>query len=67
MLSNKEAQILIIYCRSRKNHLIYPGIICANHDSSMESTKKSVGLNLIEPIFIGDKMLSMRQIKLIGI
>ena len=56
MLSNKEAQIpnnLLTLAQKSPNQSA--GIICAHHDSSMESAKKSVGLNLIEPIFIGDK------------
>ena len=56
MLSNKEAQIpnnLLSYAQKSPN--LSAGIICAHHDSSMESAKKSVELNLIEPIFIGDK------------
>ena len=56
MLSDKEAQIpnnLLSFAQKSPN--LSAGIICANHDSSMESAKKSVELNLIEPIFIGDK------------
>ena len=56
MLSNKEAQIpnnLLSFAQKSPN--LSAGIICANHESSMESAKKSVELNLIEPIFIGDK------------
>ena len=56
MLSYKEAQIpnnLMSFAQKSPN--LSAGIICAHHDSSMESAKKSVGLNLIEPIFIGDK------------
>ena len=56
MLSNKEAQIpnnLLSFAQKSPN--LSAGIICAHHDSSMESAKKSVALNLIEPIFIGDK------------
>ncbi len=56
MLSNKEAQIpnnLLSFAQKSPNLLA--GIICAHHDSSMESAKKSVELNLIDPIFIGDK------------
>ena len=56
MLSNKEVQIpnnLLSFAQKSPN--LSAGIICAHHDSSMESAKKSVGLNLIEPIFIGDK------------
>jgi len=56
MISNKEAQIpnnLLSFAQKSPN--LSAGIICANHDSSMESAKKAVELNLIEPIFIGDK------------
>ena len=56
MLSDKEAQIpnnLLSFAQKSPN--LSAGIICANHDSSMESAKKSVELNLIEPIFIGNK------------
>jgi len=56
MLQSKEAQIpnnLISLAKKTPN--ISAGIICANHDSSMESAKKSVELNLINPIFIGNK------------
>ena len=56
MLSNKEAQIPNnLLSLAQKSPNLSAGIICAHHDSSMESAKKSVGLNLIEPIFIGDK------------
>ena len=56
MLSNKEAQIPNnLLSIAQKSPNLSAGIICAHHDSSMESAKKSVGLNLIEPIFIGDK------------
>ena len=56
MLSNKEAQIPnnLLSC-AQKTPNLPAGIICAHHDSSMESAKKSVELNLIKPIFIGDK------------
>jgi len=56
MLQSKEAQIpnnLISLAKKTRN--LSAGIICANHDSSMESAKKSVELNLINPIFIGNK------------
>jgi len=56
MLQSKEAQIpnnLILLAKKTPN--LSAGIICANHDSSMESAKKSVELNLIKPIFIGNK------------
>ena len=56
MLQSKESQIpdnLISLAKKTPN--LSAGIICANHDSSMESAKKSVELNLIKPIFIGNK------------
>ena len=56
MLTTKEAQIpnnLISLAKKTPN--IAAGIICADHDSSMDSAKKSVELSLIKPIFIGNK------------
>jgi phosphate acetyltransferase len=56
MLQSKEAQIpnnLISLAKKTPN--LSAGIICANHHSSMESAMKSVELNLIKPIFIGNK------------
>jgi len=56
MLQSKEAQIpnnLLSLAKRTPN--LSAGIICANHDSSIESAKKSVELNLIKPIFIGNK------------
>ena len=56
MLQSKEAQIPNnLISLAKKTPDISAGIICANHDSSMESAKKSVELNLIKPIFIGNK------------
>ena len=31
------------------------GIVCADHESSMESAKKAIELDLIKPAFIGNK------------
>ena len=56
MLTKKEAQIpnnLISF--AKKTPDVAAGIVCANHDSAMDSAKKAVELNLIKPIFIGDK------------
>ena len=56
MLTSKEAQIpnnLISLAKKSPN--LPAGIICADHDSSMESAKESVELSLIKPIFIGNK------------
>ena len=56
MLTNKEAQIpKNLVSLAKKTPNITAGIVCANHDSSIESAKKAVELNLIKPIFIGDK------------
>ena len=56
MLTEKEAQIpqnLISLAKNTPG--IDAGIVCANHDSAMDSAKKAVELNLIKPIFIGNK------------
>ena len=56
MLTTKEAQIpnnLISLAKKSPN--LPAGIICADHDSSMDSAKESVELSLIKPIFIGNK------------
>ena len=56
MLTNKEAKIPNnLISLAKKTPGISAGIVCANHDSSMDSTKKAVELNLITPVFIGDK------------
>jgi phosphate acetyltransferase len=56
MLTNKEAQIpKNLVSLAKKTPNIAAGIVCADHDSSMESAKNAVELNLIKPIFIGDK------------
>ena len=57
MLTNKEAQIPNnLLSLAKKTPNVAAGIVCADHDSSMDSAKKAVGLNLITPIFIGDKI-----------
>ena len=56
MLQSKEAQIpnnLLLLAKKTPN--LSAGIICADHDTSMESAKKSIELDLIKPIFIGNK------------
>ena len=56
MLTNKEAQIpKNLVSLAKKTPNIAAAIVCANHDSSIESAKNAVELNLIKPIFIGDK------------
>jgi phosphotransacetylase len=56
MLTNKEAQLpKNLVSLAKKTPNIAAGIVCANHDASIESAKKAVELNLIRPIFIGDK------------
>ncbi len=57
MLQSKEAQIPNnLLSLAKKTPNVAAGIVCADHDSSMDSTKKAVELNLIKPIFIGDKI-----------
>ena len=57
MLTNKEAIISKNLLSLAKNtSTVASGIVCADHNSSMESAKKAVELNLIKPIFIGEKL-----------
>ena len=57
MLTNKEAIISKNLLSLAKNTpTVASGIVCADHNSSMESAKKAVELNLIKPIFIGEKL-----------
>ena len=57
MLTKKEAKIPDnLIAVAKKTPGMTAGIVCANHDSSMESAKKAVELNLIKPVFIGDKI-----------
>ena len=56
MLTKKEAQIPYnLISLAKKSPYLPAAIICADHDSSMESAKESVELSLIKPIFIGNK------------
>ncbi len=56
MLTTKEAQIPNnLLSLAKKTPNISAGIICAHHDSSIESAKQAVEMNLIKPIFIGNK------------
>ena len=56
MLTKKEAKIPDnLIALAKKTPGMTAGIVCADHDSSMDSAKKSVELNLIKPVFIGDK------------
>tara|TARA_Y100001970_G_scaffold160966_1_gene196848 strand:- start:6990 stop:7901 length:912 start_codon:yes stop_codon:yes gene_type:complete len=57
MLTTKEAQIPVnLISQAKKTPDLSAGIICADHDSSIESAKHSVQMNLIKPIFIGNKI-----------
>jgi len=65
MLTKKEALIpnnLISLAIKTPN--IPAGIVCADHNSSMDSAKKAVELNLIKPIFIGNKNAIIEKAKL---
>ena len=56
MLTSKEAKIPNnLISVAKKTPGMTAGIVCADHDSSMDSAKKSVELDLIKPYFIGDK------------
>ena len=56
MLTKKEAYIPNnLISLAKKTPDLSAGIICADHDSTIESAKKSVELSLIKPIFIGNK------------
>ncbi len=56
MLTKKEVEIPHnLISLAKKTPDIHAGIICADHESSIESAKKAVELNLIKPIFIGNK------------
>ena len=56
MLTSKEAKIPNnLISVAKKTPGMTAGIVCANHESSMDSAKKSVELGLIKPVFIGDK------------
>ena len=56
MLTSKEAKIPInLISVAKKTPGMTAGIVCANHDSSIDSAKKAVELDLISPVFIGDK------------
>jgi len=57
MLTKKEAEIPNnLIAVAKKTPGMTAGIVCANHDSSIESAKKAVELDLIKPVFIGDKI-----------
>ena len=57
MLTNKEATISKnLLLLAKNSSTVASGIVCADHNSSMESAKKAVELNLIKPIFIGEKL-----------
>ena len=65
MLTKKEVLIpnnLISLAIKTPN--IPAGIVCADHNSSMDSAKKAVELNLIKPIFIGNKNAIIEKAKL---
>jgi len=56
MLTKKEAKIPNnLIAIAKKTPGMTAGIVCANHESSMDSAKKAVELDLIKPLFIGDK------------
>jgi phosphate acetyltransferase len=65
MLTKKEALIPNnLISLAIKTPDIPAGIVCADHNSSMDSAKKAVELNLIKPIFIGNKNAIIEKAKL---
>ena len=56
MLTSKEAKIPNnLISVAKKTPGMSAGIVCADHESSMESAKKAIELDLIKPTFIGNK------------
>ena len=56
MLTKKEAKIPNnLIAIAKKTPCMTAGIVCADHNTSMDSAKKSVELDLIKPVFIGNK------------
>ena len=67
MLSNIKAIVpenLIFLAKKTPNMPV--AIICAHHESSMDSAKQACELNLIEPIFIGKKELILKEADKLG-
>ena len=67
MLSNTKAIVpenLIFLAQKTPN--IPVAIVCAHHESSMESAKKATDLNLTDPIFIGKKELIQKEADLLS-
>ena len=64
MLTSKDAIIPSNLVSLAKNTpAVASGIVCADHDTSMESAKKAFELNLIKPIFIGEKLAIKEKAK----
>ena len=64
MLTSKDAIIPTnLLSLAKKTPAVASGIVCADHDTSMESAKKAFELNLIKPIFIGEKLAIKEKAK----
>ena len=64
MLTSKDAIIpKNLVSLAKKTPAVASGIVCADHDTSMESAKKAFELNLIKPIFIGKKVAIKEKAK----
>ena len=64
MLTSKDAIIpKNLVSLAKKTPAVASGIVCADHDTSMESAKKAFELNLIMPIFIGEKLAIKEKAK----
>ena len=64
MLTSKDAIIpKNLVSLAKKTPAVASGIVRADHDTSMESAKKAFELNLIKPIFIGEKLAIKEKAK----
>ena len=62
MLTTKKIVVPInLINLAKKTALIPVGIVCAHHESTMVSAKKSWEINLIEPFFIGKKKFNLTR------
>ena len=62
MLSNKSIEVPDNLIKLvKKIPLITAGIVCANHSSTITSLRQAHDLNMVNPIFIGNKRLILEE------
>ena len=62
MLSRKKIVVPVnLINLSKKIPFVPVGIVCAHHQSSMESSRQAYELGLINPIFIGEMNLIQKE------